>query len=260
MIRSARAFLVFSLIAIIVVSPRSPIYAFEFAGLNGTAGDIVEGDPSSVDWPPEFMAELEALQASVIRQMEKYDSWMVDRTVSGKITELRGEEVIKNNYFVGNDWIIPKTNSCDDSDAYRVAVVSGLVDKAGRRTETRSSKGIFKTTTEVITIEYEFVASVSGNGWNCEGRSGEEFWTDDKNLFTGEPISKEESQASHGTDQGYINDYLDRTINVRYEPLDLSPSEGYKVDYGAGIFAPYLQEAKKFVKDNCICPEEEKKQ
>lgn len=231
MIKTARL-LIFSIVLLLgLVLIASQSFAFEFGGLNGTPGGTgMYGSPENIDWPPEFMAELEALQASVIKEVSQYQSWLVARTVQGRVTEKDGKSEKETNFFFGDDEIMPVGNPCSDSDAQRHAVASGVIDRTKQTKINRNGRE--------ITIFYEFSATVMGNGWNCEGKSGEAFWTDD------------ESKKKHATDQNYIDDYLKKTKDLKEPALELDINSSYFIDLGLGQFKENLSGGKKFVEES----------
>lgn len=225
-------------------------YAFDFAGLNGIV-DNVEGEAKDIDWPQELLSEIEVTQASMVRYLSQYDAWIFDRTVQDRLWEyVDGKESLPKQFY-GNDFLIPKTNKCSDSDSNRHAAISEFLDRSKMFTMERDGKK--------ITQYFEYTASLMGGGWNCEGKSGIAYWVDTDNIFTGEPISKEQYEADVGANPAYIIDYLQRTKNLKHDVLDIGEDTNALIDLGTAKLAGYRKSANKFVMDNCDCIEEEEK-
>lgn len=223
-------------------------YAFEFVGLKGIV-DNVEGEAKDIDWPNEFLSEIEVTQASMVRYLSQYDSWIFDRTVEGRVWEYEDGKESLPKQFYGNDFLIPKTNKCSDSDSNHHAALSEFLDRSKMFTIKRNGKE--------ITQYFEYIASLIGGGWNCEGKSGEAYWVDTDNIFTGEPISKEQYEAEVGANPTYIVDYLKRTRNLKHDVLDIGEDTNALIDLGTAKLAGYRKSANKFVMDNCDCIDKE---
>lgn len=235
------------IILVVLLIPRT-IYAFDFAGLNGRV-DNTEGKTEDIDWPEEFLSEIEVTQASMIRYLSQYDSWMFDRTVLGRVFEYEDGKESLPKQFHGNDLIMPKSNKCDDSDSNKHAALSEFLDRSKMLTIQRDGKE--------ITQYFEYIASLIGGGWDCEGKSKIDFWVDTDNIFTGEPISKDQAKENAGANSAYIIDYLQRTKNLKHDVLDIGEDTNALIDLGTAKLAGYREPARKFVMDNCVCPEVE---
>lgn len=249
MIKTALYFVIFS--ALFLFTNTS--YAFDFAGLNGRV-DNTEGNIKDIDWPAEFVSEIEVTQASIIRYLSQYDSWIFDRTMEGSMRQYEDGKEGQPKVFYGNDLIIPKSNKCGDSDSTRHAAPGVFLDRSKMLKTQKNGKEIVQY--------FEYTASLIGGGWNCQGKSGIDYWVDTDNLFTGEPISKDQSKENIGANSAYIIDYMGRTRNLKHDVLDIGEDTNALIDLGTAKLAGYKKPALKFVMDNCDCigkEEEEKK-
>lgn len=228
-------------------------YAFEFAGLDGKVSNT-KGNIKDIDWPAEFVSEIEITQASIIRYLSQYDAWIFDRTMEGSVRQYENGKESQSKVFYGNDLLIPKSNKCSDTDSNRHAAPGVFMDRSKMMKTQENGKEIVKY--------FEYTASLIGGGWNCEGKSGIAYWVDTDNIFTGEPISKDQYKEDVGADNFYVIDYLGRTRNLKHDVLDIGEDTNALIDLGTAKLAGYKKPALKFVMDNCDCigKEEEEKQ
>lgn len=216
--------------------------------------EYVEGNDKNINWDPKFLAEIEAAQASIIRQISVYENYFIDRRI-------RGIEVVvdnswwgrlfenKKNVFAFSDQLMPKSNKCSSSDSSKHAIMDEVTDITNQTKETRSGKE--------VSVWHEYTGIVTGHGWNCEGKSGEAFWADEEDPETGEITTKEGFMRIYSVDDAYINEYKRRTRDIKHPSFDLDATEDYLFDNANGKYFVQLQKARDYVTENCVCKLEE---
>lgn len=250
----------FFVLVLLVFVSTSNVLAYDFLGLNPKLEEYVEGSPENINWDPKFLAEIEALQASILRQISTYENYMIDRRVIGV------EVVVDNswwgrlfkqkkNFFALSDQLMPKSNKCSSSDANRHAIMSEITDITNQTKEIRNGRE--------VSVWHEYTAIVSGEGWQCEGRSGEAFWADETDPETGEVTTKEAFMRLYSVDDAYIDEYKRRTKDIKHPGFDPDATEDFLFDAANGKYFTQLQKARDYVTENCVCKlkeqEEEKK-
>ena len=227
-----------------------PVLAYDFLGLNPKMEENVQGSHEKINWDPKFLAEMEAVQATILRQISVYESYWVDRQVNGVEVVVDDSwlgRLFKNkkNVFSLSDQLMPKSNKCANTDSDKLAIMSETSDITQETNEVRDGKK--------VQVYHEFTATITGFGWNCEGKSGEAFWADDEDLKTGKVIPKEDSIKRYAVDDEYIEEYKKRTKDVKHPSFDPEAKEDFLFDGANGQYFVQLQKARDYLIDNCTC-------
>lgn len=239
----------FLIISLLSVS-ASNVLAYDFLGLNPKMEEFVGGDPKSIVWDEKFLSEVEALQASILRQISVNENYWVDRQVTGV------EEVIddgwwarlfknKKNFFALSDQLMPRSNKCANTDSDKHAILSESLDTTRMTNEVRDGKS--------VRVYHEFTARITGHGWKCEGKSGEEYWADDTDEKTGKVIPKEDIIQKFAVDDDYINEYTRKTKDIKHPAFDPDATEDLFYDGSNGKYFVKLQKAREYITENCVC-------
>lgn len=237
----------------------SNVLAYDFLGLNPKMEEYVEGSPENINWDPKFLAEIEAVQASILRQISVYESYWIDRQLTGVevvVDDSWWGRLFKNkkSVFALSDQLMPKSNKCASTDTNKHAIMSEVSDISRESNEIRNGKN--------VKVHHEFTGRITGHGWNCEGLSGEEYWADDVDIRTESPIPKEDSIKAYAVDDEYIENYKKRTKDIKHPSFDPDATEDFLFDGANGKYFVQLQKARDYVTDNCVCKikEEEKEE
>lgn len=239
----------FVLFLLLFVS-TSNVWAYDFLGLNPKMEEYVEGDSKNINWNPKFLAEIEALQASILRQISVYENYLIDRKVTGV------EVVVDNswwgrlfkekkNVFALSDQLMPKSNKCLSSDSNKHAVMDEVTDITNQTKEIRNGKE--------VSVWHEYTGIVTGHGWKCEGKSGEAFWADETDPKTGEVTTKEAFIRLYSVDDAYIEEYKRKTKDIKHPSFDPDATEDFLFDNSNGKYFVQLQKARDYVTENCVC-------
>src|SRR3989344_4803955 len=239
----------FVLFLLLFVS-TSNVLAYDFLGLNPKMEEYVEGSDKKINWDPKFLAEIEAVQASILRQISTYESYWIDRQDTGVEVVVDSGwwgRLFKNkkNVFSLSDQLMPKSNKCASTDTNKHAIISEATDVSRESSEARDGKS--------VRVYYEFTARITGHGWNCKGLSGEEYWADDVDIKTGSPIPKAVSIAAYAVDDEYIENYKIRTKDIKHPSFDPDATEDFLFDGANGKYFVQLQKARDYITENCVC-------
>lgn len=233
----------FWLILTVALAVPSRALAFDFAGMNGrgdgphNSGGKIDG----VEWPEEFIKEVAAAQAQAALEASQYENWYIDRSIMGNFYEPMSDGKQKpRQVFWGEDELVPASIKCASSDAKGILVYSQHIDRSFQRQE----KGWLGKKNLVG----EFVAVIHGFGWNCEGLTGEAYW------------SGQEEKDNYASDDRYVQEFVEKARGVKPVALSLDEAENYYLDASTGIYwDKYAAPRRKFVMENCNCidrPEE----
>lgn len=224
-----------ALVLLFFVSTSSAL-AYDFLGLNPKMEEHVSGDAKNIKWDDNFLAEVEAYQASILRQISTYENYWIDRQITGVEVTIDDSwlgKLFKNkkNIFTLSDQLMPKSNKCANTDTDKHAVMSEASDITRSTNEIRDGKN--------VRVYHEFTARITGYGWNCEGKSQESFWVDD--------IKKE------GVDDEYIEEYKRKTKDLKSPAFDWDVDEDRLFDGSNGKYFVQMQKARDYVTENCVC-------
>ena len=227
--------LIFFLVISLIIPDRA--LAFEFAGMKGR-GDgphNTGGKPSDVSWPEVFLKEVEAAQAQAVLEASQYENWYLDRSIMGNFYEPLSDGKQKpRQVFWGEDQLVPASIKCANSDAKKILVYSQHIDRSFQRQE--------KSWFGEKNLVGEYVAIISGFGWNCEGLTREVYW------------SGQEEKEYYASDDSYIQEFARKAKDIKPVPLSLDEDENYYFDASTGIYwDKYAAPRRKFVMENCNC-------
>lgn len=223
--------------------------AYDFLGLNPKMEEYVEGNDKNINWDPKFLAEIEAAQASIIRQISSYESYWVDRQITG--LEVVADDSWwgrlfnnKKTIFALSDLLKPKNNKCASTDSNKHAILSKAIDITRQTNEVKGRRS--------VRVYHEFTARITGHGWNCEGKSGEVYWPDDTDS-TGKIVPGEVFIKKYAVDNSYIEEYKRKTKDIKHPSFDPDATEDYLFDGANGKYFMQLQKARDYVTENCVC-------
>ena len=224
------------IVFLLLLISTSNVLAYDFLGLNPKLEEHVSGDPQSIVWDEKFLAEIEVLQASILRQISTYENYWLDRQITGVevvVNDSWWGRIFKEkrNFFALSDQLMPKSNKCANTDTDKHAVMSEASDITKTTNEVRDGKK--------VKVYREFTARISGYGWKCEGKSGETFWVDDTNDIA--------------VDDEYIEKYKRKTKDFKHPAFDPDAGEDILFDSSNGKYFVQMQKARDYVVENCVC-------
>lgn len=223
--------------------------AFDFAGLKGTDRDDPDrtGKIEDVNWPPEFVAESEAIQASMIKKLSAYQNWEFSRTLTVSRLEDDGRE-----FFEDKDQILPISNKCEEGDASKTPVfASEYLAKTIGNTVNMGA--------EDKAVYTEYFGEFRGSGWNCKEKITKPYWRDRRDVFEAgdRPLKRAEDTEKNSTDSMVIIDFLARTRDLNHK-FKLDDNSNALFDRWGGRTYDALLEGRNFIITYCVCKEDEK--